>query len=230
QAVAVSMIADEISEQDIHGPGVTAESGGPVFVTLKPVKGDSRKLKAAKALVYRGKGLMALPALNVGEKVYAQSAGDQARLILDPEAFEIKRNEQKEWLRKHWAKEGLPGTVAFVHVYSGEMDLILDHETMRWARSLQGGDQVTLRADPPMKALVKSVQPWRERTQLRLVVHSFDLADLNVGQRLHLLRKPPAAEVDTATLPPDLDRPRSKQERIEWFLASIYCTCKVAGD
>ena len=31
-------------------------------------------------------------------------------------------------------------------------------------------------------------------------------------------------------LPPDLDRPRSREERIEWFLSSIYCTCKVRGD
>jgi len=37
--------------------------------------------------------------------------------------------------------------------------------------------------------------------------------------------------VDTAKLPPDVDRRRaSKQERVEWFLASIYCTCGVAGD
>ena len=43
--------------------------------------------------------------------------------------------------------------------------------------------------------------------------------------------KPPAAEVDEAKLPPDIDRPRAtKEERIDWFLASIYCTCKVGGD
>ncbi|MCI0639422.1 MAG: hypothetical protein L0Y70_10135, partial [Gemmataceae bacterium] len=29
----------------------------------------------------------------------------------------------------------------------------------------------------------------------------------------------------------DIDRPRKdKQERIEWFLANIYCTCGVRGD
>ena len=111
------------------------------------------------------------------------------------------------------------------------MDLLLDHETMRWARSLKTGDAVTLVAEPPIKALVKSVQPWRERTQLRLVVKSIDLADLSAGQRMQLRRTPPAAEVDSAKLPPDIDHPRAgKQERIEWFLASIYCTCGVAGD
>jgi hypothetical protein len=102
---------------------------------------------------------------------------------------------------------------------------------MRWARSLQLGDQVTLQADPPIKALVKNVQHWRERTMLRLVVKSFDLAELASGERIKLLRTPPPLEVDTAVLPPDIDRPRAtKQERIDWFLASIYCTCGVAGD
>jgi hypothetical protein len=115
-------------------------------------------------------------------------------------------------------------------VFSGEMDLLLDHEAMRWGRSLKVGDKVTLRADPPIKALVKGVQPWRERTQLRLVVNSFDLADLQVGQRLFLLRDTPPASVDSDLLPPDCDRPRSKQERLDWFLASIYCTCKVSKD
>src|SRR5262249_25011729 len=136
----------------------------------------------------------------------------------------------KAELRQRWAKEGLPGTVSFVHVFSGEMDLTLDHEAMRWARSLKTGDAVTLRAEPPIKALVKEVRPWRERTQVRLVVHSFDLADLAVGQRLALLRTPPAAEIDESPLPPDLDRPRTQPERVEWFLASIYCTCQVKGD
>ena len=35
----------------------------------------------------------------------------------------------------------------------------------------------------------------------------------------------------SAILPPDIDQQRAtKEERIEWFLASIYCTCKVGGD
>jgi hypothetical protein len=229
QPVAISMLADEISEQDIHGPGIAltrqtgpakpdAKAGPGGQITVQPVQGPPRVLS------------LPAPTLSFGPRVYVQSAGSHARLLLSPSEFEAQRVKQKDVLRQRWAKEGLPGTAAFVHVFSGEMDLTLDHEAMRWGRSLQPGDKVTLRADPPIKALVKSVQPWRERTQVRLVVHSFDLADLSVGQRLSLLRTPPPAEVDDALLPPDLDRPRTKQERVEWFLASIYCTCQVKGD
>ncbi len=149
---------------------------------------------------------------------------------LDLEKMEELRGVQMQWLRKHWLDEGLPGTIGYLHVYSGETDVILDHEAMRWARSLVPGDKVELAAEPPRKAVVKSVSPQREKTQVRLVIHSLDLAELQAGQRVHLKMNAPPPEVESAQMPPDIDRPKEKQERIEWFLATIYCTCGVAGD
>jgi hypothetical protein len=101
---------------------------------------------------------------------------------------------------------------------------------MRWARSLKRGDKVTLAADPDVAAVVKNVQPWRERTLVRLVAKSRDLTDLKAGQRLHLKMPAPSKEIEDSKFPPDMDRPRERAERIEWFLASIYCTCGVRGD
>ncbi len=234
QPVAVSMLADEPSEQDIHGPGVIVQARDADSLTVKPgakpIKGKNRTVKTARAEVYRGTAKAALHTLKVGEKVYLQSNGDGARLILDPAAFETRRTLQKAALRKRWTDEGLPGTVSFLHIFSGEMDFVLDHEAMRWGRSLKLGDKVTLQASPPIAAVVKHVHPWRERTQLRLVVNGVDQADLTVGQRLFLHMATPPAEVDSAKLPPDVDQPRTKTERVEWFLASIYCSCGVAGD
>jgi hypothetical protein len=183
EPVAIFMLADELSEQDIHG-----------------------------------------------KKVFVQTAGGKTRLTLDQASFESRRSEQQKVLRKLWTEEGLPGTVAFMHVYSGELDYLLDHEAMRWGRSLQPGDVVQLQSDPAIKAVVKTVKPWRERTALRLVVKGIEAADLVNGQRLRLKMTPPAREVQEALLPPDLDRPRSPEERVEWFLASLYCTCKIGGD
>jgi hypothetical protein len=217
QPVAVSMLADEVSEQDIHGPGVTVEARDATTLTVKPVKGKSRVLKAAADV-------------KVGDAVYVQSRGDTARLVLTPAAFAARRAEQQAKLRQRWADEGLPGMVAFLHIFSGEMEYMLDHEAQRWGRSLKVGDKVSLQATPPIAALVKEVRPWRERTALRLVVNGVDQADLAPGQRLALRMPAPPPEVDAATLPPDLDRPRTKQERIDWFLASIYCTCLIKGD
>jgi len=84
--------------------------------------------------------------------------------------------------------------------------------------------------DKPIQAIVKSVQPWRERTQLRLVVGELQASELKVGQRIHLKMTTPAKEVDDSPYPPDLGRDRSKEERVEWFLASIYCSCRIGKD
>src|SRR5947209_2835486 len=198
QPLAIAVLADELSEEDMHGPGVQVEARGEDAITLKPVKGASRVSRTAKAELRRGAAKAALDTLKPGEKVYVQSTADGVRLILDPAAFEAGRLAQKAALRQRWIAEGLPGTASVVHTFSGEMDLLLDHEAMRWGRSLKPGDKVTLQASPPIPAVVKDVHAWRERTQLRLVVNSFDLADLTPGQRIALKMTPPTAEVETA--------------------------------
>jgi hypothetical protein len=146
------------------------------------------------------------------------------------EEVEAKRTEQRTWLRKRWAEDGLPGTLTFHHVFSGELELMLDHEAMRWGRSLSTGDVVHLTADPPIKGVVKTVAPWRERTQVRLVVGELASAELTIGQRLGLKMTPPAESVDASPYPPDLGKAKSKADRVEWFLASIYCVCPVGKD
>src|SRR5581483_7463768 len=177
--VSVVMLADELSEFDMHG-------------SLRPKAGEKPKYTA--------------------------------------EQVEARRTEQKAWLRKRWAEEGLPGTLTFHHVFSGELELTLDHEAMRWGRALAAGDVVHLRADPQIKAVVKAVTPWRERTVLRLVVGELESSELKIGQRLAVTVTPPAEAVDAGVYPPDIGRPRSRAERVEWFLASTYCTCGVAKD
>jgi hypothetical protein len=230
QPVAVSMLCDEQSEQDIHGAGVTVESCGGGKLVLKSARGAAFTLQSEGAEVFRGKEKATLASIQGGQKLYVQSAGGRARLVLDPAAFEARRAEQRAALRQRWLDEGLPGTVTFLHPFSGEMELMLDHEAMRWGRALRTGDRVTIRAEPAIPAVVKWVKPWRERTQLRLVVRGADQADLSLGRRVQVQVPAPSAEVEASALPPDLDRPRGKEERVEWFLASIYCSCKVPGD
>lgn len=229
EPLAVLMLCDELSEQDIHGSGLVLEAKDAKTVTLKPTKGPNRALQTEKMEARRGSDPATLDRFAKGERVYVQSAGERVRLLLDPAGFEGRRAEQKAALRQRWSEEGLPGTVTFLHL-SGEMEFMLDHEAIRWGRSLKPGDKVALQTKPAIQAVVKHVRPWRERTQLRLVVAGSDLAEMSLGQRMLLRMTPPSLEVDTAQLPPDLDRPRTREERIEWFLSSIYCTCSVKGD
>ncbi len=233
QPVAVAMLADELSEQDIRGGVLAVVEATASRLTVKSPRGAAWQLAVgAETQCFRGKESVAASDLKAGDRVYVCSDGGRARLVLDPAAFAARQAEQQALLRKRWTEQGLPGTATFLHVFSGEMECMLDHEAMRWGRSLKPGDKVTLAAPPgaPIAAVVKDVRPWRERTQLRLVVNGVDMADLRLGQRLGLRMTPPPAEVDAGPLPPDVDRPRGRGERIEWFLASTYCTCKIGGD
>jgi hypothetical protein len=242
--VAVFMLADEPSEQDVHGGGLTVEAVTADTITLKPAGGQGRTLStAAAAFNPVGTGSSASVDLKPGAaapvpaqaprpgvKVFVQSAAGRARLVFDATGFERARARQRAWLAERWAEEGLPGWVSVLHPLSGEMEVLLDHEAMRRARSLKQGDEVRLRADPPIRAVVKRVAPWRERTQVRLVVHGLDQADLSPGQRVAVLADPPPNAQEEVLLPPDTDRPRTREERVEWVLASVYCPCGVGGD
>ncbi len=220
QPMAVCMVADELSEQDMHGNGVRLVRQNENRITVKAPEKPERTLKTAKEL-----GM-----LPVGKTIFVQSSGDTARIAVDEASFETMRTYQKSMHSRRWEEEGLPGTVTFLHIFSGEIEVMLDHEAIRWGRSLQPGVQVSLQIDPPIPATVRSVQPWRERTQLRLVLSGHDVADLKMGQRLKVKMPPPPREVQEALLPSGLDRPRSKDERIEWLLASVYCSCGIGGD
>jgi hypothetical protein len=228
--LAVAMLADDLSQQDIHGVGMTVVKNSDGLLVVKPEKGPKRVLKTDGAGAWQGSRQVEPAIFAPKSKVFVRGKGGQAELLCDAAAFELRRQAQRQALRKRWLAEGLPGSVSFVHVFSGEMDLMVEHEGMRWARSLERGNKVTLVADPAITAVVKSVTPWRERTLVRLVAKSRDLADLKAGQRLALKMSPPSAEVENGKFPPDMGRPRSRAERIDWFLASIYCTCGVRGD
>jgi hypothetical protein len=229
--VAVFMLADDLSEQDIHGSGLTVKSVTDDIITLTPPKGKDRQLPAQRARVSKGAKTTEAGLPYPKDRLYVfEDLAKERWVLLTPEGFERVRAKQKAWLRSRWENDGLPGTLGLVHLYSGEADVLLDHEAMRWGRSLTPGDKVELAAEPPIKAVVKQVLPQREKTQVRLVVKSLDLADLATGQRVRLRMKTPPPSVDEGALPPDLDRSRTREERVEWFLASMYCTCGVDGD
>lgn len=231
--VSIFMLADEISEQDIHGNGLEVLSLSADGLQVKDAYDKKRDYPRPTSHRQGGKEA-SVKDIKPGDKIFlsgvAAQEGDPLYHACDAASFEALRQEQRKKVRERWTKQGLPGVLGFVHVYSGEADLILDHEAMRWARSLKPGDKVQLPAEPAIQAVVKGVSAQREKTQLRLVIHSLDLAEWAAGQRVRLLMKPPAADVEASQFPPDIDLPRSKGERIEWFLANMYCTCGVGGD
>ncbi len=95
QPVAVSLLADELSEQDLHGPvtlkAVAAPGTDRCTVTLETARGGKpsvRTVRVANAHLYRGEAKAPHDSLKIGEQVHVQTTGADARLILDPAAFE----------------------------------------------------------------------------------------------------------------------------------------------
>lgn len=150
-----------------------------------------------------------------------------------PEGFAKLQQAQQASLTKRWQQEGLPGSISFAHI-AGEVEVMLDHEAMRWGRSLTVGTKVQLtepdNSAATIAAVVKDMKAWRERTRVTVVVNGTDIAPLVSGKRTFLRMPTPSDAILTSIYPPDMEQPRTKEERVEWFLASIYCTCKVTND
>ena len=224
---SVLMIADEMSEQDIHDEPLVIKSvdGDKAVLHLPgedPKKVPERTLHFADT--YQGPR-------KASSSLFAQSSGNTLRAGHDPEEFETLRSRQQNWLRDRWREEGLPGSISGLHPLGGEMEVTLDHEAIRWGRYLKKGDEVRLGIKDPVKAVVKSVSPWRERTRVHLVPASgLHLLGLKPGQRVNLKVPEPPGEVQASHEPTDLDRLQDKEERVQWFLQTIYCSCGIPGD
>jgi hypothetical protein len=219
------LLADEVSEQDIHR----------VPWTIAALDAEARTIELRRALGKKEEtrslrsALGALPGA-VGDAVYVQSVGGELRRAVPPASLAAIRKAQEEKLAGRWRKSGLPGTITSLHPAAGEIEVAIDHEAMRWARALKAGDAVTLPLDKPARALVQEVRPWYEKTRLTLVCPGRELADLAPGRRLRVQAPEPAAELLAKGLPTDAGRPREAAARTEWFLASTYCGCSIAGD
>lgn len=231
QPTMISLLADELSEQDLYAPAqikaintTSANTGTMTIESARQSKPIVRTIGLAKAEVYRGSAKAAYESLSVGEVVHTQTSGEEARLVLDAAAFEQRRTAQQAAIRKRWADDGLPGTLIFLHPERREIELMLDHESTAWGRLLQAGDNVTLLAAQPVSAVVRQLRPWRERTQVLLRIDGSDRLELSQGERVNLrLTVLPAVAEDG--LPPGLGISRSKPERVEWLLSSFFCTC-----
>jgi len=89
QPAAVAMLADEISEEDIHGSGLAVLSRDTTALTVQsPVGKDKGTVRLARtAVLYRGGRKVPLDAVKTGDKIYIQSTAAGARLIVDQGDF-----------------------------------------------------------------------------------------------------------------------------------------------
>jgi hypothetical protein len=240
----VRFLADEISVQEIHTEWYALKEIDPERGTLTIEASPPAPGKAASLV-----RLTALPALKVRLGARAGKLSDLApgvalrfqtryengtfgvTVLADAAGFEALGAEQRRALDRQLAREGLPGTAAG-GLITGDWEVVVDRAGALWARSLSPEDTVRLRReDPPnapaMSAAVRSVHPWGERT-LVVVTPRPAAAPPPAAPpaRVRLLMERPRA----GALPPGLGRATAPSDRIDWILASIYCTCSNRND
>jgi hypothetical protein len=233
QPVGVALLADELSQQDLYGPveikAIDAPGADNGTLTLESSIGSKtteRVVKLAGVQVYRGDTLSPRDGLSVGEEFFVQTTGEEARLILDASAMKQRRAAQQAVLRQRWADEGLPGTLVFLHADRGDVEVMLDHESLAWGRSLVPGDRVALRASNDTAAVVRQLAPWRERTQVLLGIEGTVAMAPAVGERVLLRIAAPPAEVDD-DLPAGPQFECTRHQRAEWLVSAVYCPCQM---
>ena len=225
----IIFLADEISEQAVHRMPYTVKSTGAGQVVVHRVLGKKKSRKEVTRTLTPAEAVK-IDEVKEGDLVYVQTAGDELRLLLDKAGIEAARQAQEKRLQARWREEGLPGTVTYVHGISGEAEVILDHETMRWARAVKAGALVHVKLDAPIRTVVQDVRPYRERTRMTLVAAGQEFSVLRPGQRVRIGVDPPADAVQASKLPPDLGRFAEREARIGWVLSSTYCGCSIGGD
>jgi len=234
---SVAFLGDSLSQQYLNdvrwrvkkiseSSGMGFESGSKIY--------DIKVKRGGIAHRIRRGGVQAMfdtPGPPTGKEVYLDvdnENSDFGSKIYEIKEFDALRADQMHWLRKHWRDDGLPGTVMANDVIGGELEVRLDHEAMRWGRSLKPDDKVTVVGKVQLELKVASVAVDRQCTRLKLsTVREPDAGEFSRGQRVGVKMKWPAKEIDESPYPTDIDRKRTDDERIEWFLASIYCTCPV---
>lgn len=229
---AIIMIADEISEQDIHQipyflGSVDVEKREVVVRRKLDGKNEQSRTLKAHASMALSEDVFAKPE----SLVYVRTTGPELLAATDQAGVAALKEAQKARLEERWRKDGLPGTIGAFHPLVGEVEIVLDHEAIRWGRSIKVNDAVRLVLEKPVHGAVLEVRPWNERTRVMLAVNGRELAsDLGPGRRVRLGIPEPAAEVRASKIPPDAGRLKDASARAEWFLASTYCTCSIAGD
>jgi len=93
--------------------------------------------------------------------------------------------------------------------------------------SAAGSEDVATRSDPGSAVSVLDVRPDYSRVRISVRGSSASSETFRRGDLVFISAKiPEVIDLDT---PPDLGRKREKEERIDYFLSTIYCPCGMIG-
>ena len=232
----VHSLLDGISTQAIFGDQYTVKAWDVAHAQGELVQDGGKKATVA---VQIGPALAARKdesTVAVGQKVYwnARYEGDKTAVtdVLNAAAFARARREQVQRYFERLAKDGLDAIVNDTDSIDGRLVVTVWRSGALWARTLQMHDSVQVvkcgDENPAIDAVVFESRPDYAKAKVRLVVEGKPLMTLRPGDEVRLRIKPPA-DLDP-DLPPDLGRFTARNDRISWFLSTVYCTCGMPHD
>ena len=225
-------LADEISMQAMSEPPTLKQSDGRFLLFA-----HGRERKASVKLMYdrrmRISTSNAVP-LAVGQMYFFNSRqqGDErsAAEVFDARSLAAERGLREKQNLELAAKLGLLATVAELDETRHRVHLLVRRADAWFARSLAANDKVLLRSvgrDQPEEFAVLEARPDYTRERVALSVAPARVKTFQPGERVHLVFPLPGG-LDAET-PPDLGRFTVRQERLDYFLSTIYCSCGMLG-
>ena len=228
-------MADEISMQAMSRPFVLkqyAEHDHKLLFT------DEKERKAPADLITNAQTHFAVlnhEPLQSGQAYYFNSREQNnthlAMAVLDAGSFDAERRTRLKQQRDLAAENGLVATILEVDEPNHQVALLVRRADAWYARLLKINDHVAVKSADRQSAgsqfTVADVRPDYARMRVRLEAGSSEMAQFRRGEEVRLLMKIPEA-VDPE-MPPDLGRFIERQERIDYFLSTVYCSCGMMG-
>jgi len=231
---ALRFVADEPTYQALHGTWYTVKSVEPVgrIVRLTGQEGEKTldvEVPASPDFeLVEGSRRKPFADLRPGMIVRYQSRHRVGRYELSRAvsqlAWSLEKARVGAAIDAALQTDGLP---AQAHAGEAPLWTILVQRTgSAWARHLRSGSRVTLAVSSGAShpAEVREIGPWGEKT--RVVLRLGGGVTLAADRLLRLRMDRP----EPGPLPAGLGISTEPEERVEWFLSSIYCTCSIAGD
>ena len=170
-----------------------------------------------------------------GQSYYFNSGGEEPDRelwdLLDSASLQQDRRDRWQHHLTDARAEGLQATVVEVDQSGATLGLMVRRADASLARLLKAGDAVDLgivgsrHKDRHLR--IREVRPDYARMRLYLDFPPGLLAKLDVGSEVRIwCRLPMTVDSDR---PPDLGRFTARQDRIDYFLSTIYCTCGMMG-
>src|SRR5262249_42016844 len=151
--------------------------------------------------------------------------------IFDPALLETDRQARLEQHRDRAAENGLLATLLEADESSHRVALLVRRADAWFARFLKPNDRVVVTAANSRSTsdqfTVAEVRPDYARMRVLLDIGSSALPRFAPGEEVRIQMKIPGA-IDYER-PPDLDRFGERQDRIDYSLSTIYCSCGMIG-